>query len=228
LGSRSGGFVQRWLETRESVLELARQLAKNQAEPQEIRRAAVGILIARHSYADHVFLREIAGYSQWTTYTPLQAYVAQMDKRLSQMPEPKTHKERTPKLLCYVANLARHTSSSTKALGKSVTKSARSWTKIKGYYRLMITGFAHKGLERFYRTGSKSGIQAQHAKRLRLILTNLDQAESSEDMDLPGLALHELSGTRKEIWAVRVSRNWRVTFRFVGRDAEIVNYEDYY
>ena len=92
----------------------------------------------------------------------------------------------------------------------------------------MVKGFAHKGLERFYRTGSKSGIQAQHARRLQLILTNLDQSENPEDMDLPGLALHELKGRRKGYWAVRVSGNWRVTFRFAGQDAESVDYEDYH
>jgi len=92
----------------------------------------------------------------------------------------------------------------------------------------MITSFLHKGLERFYKTGKSSGIQSKHAKRLRLILTNLDQAESPNDMDLPGLGLHELKGRRKNIWSVSVSGNWRVTFRFMGRDAEIVNYEDYH
>ncbi len=92
----------------------------------------------------------------------------------------------------------------------------------------MITSFVHKGLERFYKTGKSSGNQAKHAKRLRLILTNLDQAESPKDMDLPGLQLHELKGIRKNIWSVSVSGNWRVTFRFIGRDAEIVNYEDYH
>lgn len=92
----------------------------------------------------------------------------------------------------------------------------------------MIRGFAHKGLERFYRMGSKAGIQARQAQRLRLILTNLDQAESPEDMNLPGLGLHELKGRRKGFWAVRVSGNWRVTFRFAGRDAETVNYKDYH
>ena len=92
----------------------------------------------------------------------------------------------------------------------------------------MITSFIHKGLERFYKTGKSSGIQAKHAKRLRLILTNLDQAESPSDMDLPGLRLHELKGRRKNIWSVSVSGNWRVTFRFIGRDAEMVNYEDYH
>ncbi|NOX28018.1 MAG: peptidase [Gammaproteobacteria bacterium] len=92
----------------------------------------------------------------------------------------------------------------------------------------MIISFIHKGLLRFYKTGKSSGIQSTHAKRLRLILTNLDQAESPQDMDLPGLRLHELKGSRKNIWSVSVSGNWRVTFRFIGRDAEIVNYEDYH
>ncbi len=76
--------------------------------------------------------------------------------------------------------------------------------------------------------GSKSGIQAKHATRLRLILSNLDQAESPEDMHLPGLGLHKLTGNREGIWAVKVSGNWRVTFCFVGCDAETVNYEDYH
>jgi len=65
-------------------------------------------------------------------------------------------------------------------------------------------------------------------KRLRLILSNLDQAESPDDMDLPGLRLHQLSGPRKGIWSVTVNGNWRVTFIFDGRDAAIVNYEDYH
>ncbi|MCK5525498.1 MAG: type II toxin-antitoxin system RelE/ParE family toxin, partial [Thiomargarita sp.] len=85
-----------------------------------------------------------------------------------------------------------------------------------------------KGLCPPYITGSKAGIQAKHAKRLRLILSNLDQAESPEEMDLPGLMLHELKGNRKGVWAVKVSGNWRVTFRFINHDAEIVNYEDYH
>lgn len=92
----------------------------------------------------------------------------------------------------------------------------------------MVRSFVHKGLERFYRTGSKSGIQGTHAKRLRLILSNLDQAESPEDMGLPGLALHPLKGSRRGEWAVKVSGNWRLTFRFAGSDAEQVGYEDYH
>ena len=92
----------------------------------------------------------------------------------------------------------------------------------------MIKSFKQKGLEKFYRSGSTAGVQDTHVKRLRLILSNLDQAESPDDMNLPGLRLHQLSGSRKGIWSVTVNGNWRVTFTFDGRDAEIVNYEDYH
>lgn len=92
----------------------------------------------------------------------------------------------------------------------------------------MIRGFKHKGLARFFETGSKSGIQAQHAERLRLILAQLNAATSPSDMSLPGLGLHPLKGDRKATWAVKVSGNWRVTFTFVGKDADQVDYEDYH
>ncbi len=92
----------------------------------------------------------------------------------------------------------------------------------------MIISFIHKGLEKFFRTGKTSGITVAHSDRIRLILSTLNQAEQASDMDLPGLRLHELKGGRKGIWSVRVNGNWRITFRFVGRDAEIVNYEDYH
>ena len=86
----------------------------------------------------------------------------------------------------------------------------------------------HKGLESFFKNGSKSGIQAKHSMRLQLILGRLNASTSASDMDLPGLYLHSLSGNRENIWSVRVSGNWRVTFRFNGEHAEIVNYEDYH
>jgi proteic killer suppression protein len=92
----------------------------------------------------------------------------------------------------------------------------------------VIRSFKHKGLAKFFETGSKSGIQAQHAERLRLILGRLSAATKPDDMGLPGLRLHPLKGTRKGTWAVSVSGNWRITFRFVGADAEVVDYEDYH
>jgi toxin HigB-1 len=92
----------------------------------------------------------------------------------------------------------------------------------------MIQVFRHKGLERFFLTGSTAGIQAPHAARLRLILARLHASTSPQDMRLPGLGLHELKGKRKGTWAVKVSENWRVTFRFDGTDAVAVDYEDYH
>lgn len=92
----------------------------------------------------------------------------------------------------------------------------------------MILSFKHKGLARFFEHGSKSGIQAQHAERLRLILGRLHVATAPRDMDLAGLRLHALKGERKDVWSVWVRGNWRVTFQFVGRDVELVDYEDYH
>ena len=91
-----------------------------------------------------------------------------------------------------------------------------------------IRGFRDKGLERFFATGAKSGIQAKHSDRLRLILGRLNVATSAQDMDLPGLGLHELHGQRKGTWAVKVSGNWRVTFTCAGKDVNSVDYEDYH
>ena len=91
-----------------------------------------------------------------------------------------------------------------------------------------IKSFRHKGLERFFVTGNRRGIQAKHAGRLRLILGRLNAAADPRDLSLPGLDLHELQGARKGIWAVKVSGNWRVTFGFADKEAEYVDYEDYH
>lgn len=92
----------------------------------------------------------------------------------------------------------------------------------------MILSFKHKGLSKFYDTGSTAGIQAKHAKKLRLMLTALDTALIIDDMDLPGYDLHPMKGDRKGEWAISVSGNWRVTFKFENGNAQIVNYEDYH
>ena len=92
----------------------------------------------------------------------------------------------------------------------------------------MIKGFRHRGLERYFLTGTKAGIQAKHEKRIRLILGRLHASTSHRDMDLPGLRLHPLKGKRKGSWAVSVSGNWRITFVFDGVDAVDVDYEDYH
>ena len=92
----------------------------------------------------------------------------------------------------------------------------------------MIQSFRHKGLERFFETGNLKGIQPNHHKRLRLLLAALNTAFGPEDMELPGFSLHELKGDRKGTWSISVSGNWRLTFKFVGIDVELVDYEDYH
>lgn len=92
----------------------------------------------------------------------------------------------------------------------------------------MIRSFRHKGLQAFHHTGSTRGIQAQHAKKLRLILGILDHAATAADLNLPNLRAHPLQGNRAEFWSVWVNGNWRVTFRFVETDVELLDYEDYH
>ena len=92
----------------------------------------------------------------------------------------------------------------------------------------MIAGFKHRGLKKFFETGTKRGIPAAQAGRIRLILSRLDASVRARDMNLPGLHLHELTGRRKGTWSVRVTGNWRITFLFDGADAANVDLEDYH
>jgi toxin HigB-1 len=93
----------------------------------------------------------------------------------------------------------------------------------------MIKTYRHKGVEQFYKTGSKAGIQPRHAERLHEQLFMLDNAKRAEDMGVvAGWKLHRLSGDFRGHWAVRVSGNWRLTFAFEGEDAILVDYQDYH
>ena len=92
----------------------------------------------------------------------------------------------------------------------------------------MIKTFQHAGLEKFFLTGTKAGIQPAHAHKLRRQLAHLDEASAPHDMDIPGWRLHALSGKLKDQWSVWVNGNWRLTFRFEGQDAILVDYQDYH
>lgn len=92
----------------------------------------------------------------------------------------------------------------------------------------MIRTFAHKGLKALFRTGSKAGVQPSHAARLRRQLAQLDTATAPQDMGLPGWGLHPLKGELAGHWSIWVSGNWRLTFRFEGTDAVLVDYRDYH
>ena len=92
----------------------------------------------------------------------------------------------------------------------------------------MIKSFKHKGLEKFFLTGSTKGIQAIHKKKLSYILNYLDEAEIIEDLDLPAFRLHKLQGDMKDLYSITVQANWRITFEFINGNAYIVNYQDYH
>jgi len=92
----------------------------------------------------------------------------------------------------------------------------------------MIQSFKHKGLKGRYETSSQKGVNPEHVKRLRIILARLDASQNPEDMNLPGLRLHPLKGDLKGFWAVDVSGNWRVFFRFENNNAVDVDYSDYH
>jgi toxin HigB-1 len=92
----------------------------------------------------------------------------------------------------------------------------------------VIRSFRHAGLEAFFRTGSKAGIQPKHAKRLQLQLGRLHAASGPNDMAVPSWRLHPLQGDQKGRWAVSVDENWRLTFAFESKDAALVDYEDYH
>lgn len=92
----------------------------------------------------------------------------------------------------------------------------------------MIKTFRHKGLEAFFRTGSKAGIQPRHAGKLRVLLTTLDNAKRPDDMNAPGWRLHPLTGNLAGHYSVTVNGNWRMTFTFDGENAELADYLDYH
>ncbi|MGE4370936.1 MAG: type II toxin-antitoxin system RelE/ParE family toxin [Burkholderiaceae bacterium] len=93
----------------------------------------------------------------------------------------------------------------------------------------MVKTFRHSGLQRFFETGSKAGIQAAHASKLARQLRQLNDSAGPEDMDIPGWNLHELKGrVLKGHWSVWVNKNWRLTFTFDGQDAILVDYQDYH
>ena len=96
------------------------------------------------------------------------------------------------------------------------------------YAEEVIKTFRHRGIERFFRTGSKAGAQPKHEVRLRLMLTALNLASTPLDMNRSGWDWHPLRGNLKGHWSVSVNGNWRLTFTFEGEDAILVDYQDYH
>ncbi|MFT4562622.1 MAG: proteic killer suppression protein [Gammaproteobacteria bacterium] len=93
---------------------------------------------------------------------------------------------------------------------------------------IVIRSIRHKGLKKYYDSGSKAGIQASHAIKIRLQLAALDTASKIEDMDIPGFDLDELAGRLRGKWSISANGNWRLTFEFRDGDVYLLDYEDYH
>lgn len=92
----------------------------------------------------------------------------------------------------------------------------------------MIKSFKHKGLKKYFQTGSVAGIRAKYERKLRMQLTAIDTAQAIDDINLPGFKLHPPKGDRDRVWSITVNGNWRITFEFIDGNAYILNYEDYH
>jgi proteic killer suppression protein len=92
----------------------------------------------------------------------------------------------------------------------------------------MIKSFRHAGIERFFLTGSKAGIQPADSTKLSVQLFQLNRARTASDMNAPGWGLHPLRGDLKHHWSVKVNGNWRLTFTFEKENAILVDYQDYH
>ena len=92
----------------------------------------------------------------------------------------------------------------------------------------MIKSFRHKGLQEFFYSGTRKGIQPDHASKIARLLDRLDASVAAKGMNLPGFRLHKLSGQEKDNWSVWVNGNWRIIFEFRGEDAYVVDYRDYH
>jgi toxin HigB-1 len=96
------------------------------------------------------------------------------------------------------------------------------------YNQRMIVSFRHKGLRKYFESGSLAGIQPAHSKRLQMQLAALETSQTVEDMNVPGFRLHALKGAEKDRWSIWVNGNWRITFVFDNGNAHILDYEDYH
>ena len=92
----------------------------------------------------------------------------------------------------------------------------------------MITGFRHRGLQRLYQNGDRRRIPPNHVNKIADILARLDTATNAESVNLPGYRLHRLSGDLAGFWAITVSANWRIIFRFNDGNATDVDLVDYH
>ena len=107
------------------------------------------------------------------------------------------------------------------------TQRVANW-EVTGYTSSVIVRFRHKGLQNLYERGHRRRVPSTHVAKIERILARLDEASDPAGMDLPGFRLHSLKGSLAGYWAVSVSRNWRVMFRFQGDHVSDVDLVDYH
>lgn len=92
----------------------------------------------------------------------------------------------------------------------------------------MIRSFRHKGLQRYWTRGDASGLRPDWVRKIGILLDALEASQAPEDMAMSGTGFHGLKGNLKGRYALNVSRNWRLTFGWDGKDAIDVDLEDYH
>jgi proteic killer suppression protein len=93
---------------------------------------------------------------------------------------------------------------------------------------MAITNFRHKGLRSFFESGSKSGIQVAHPKKIGCMLDRLNSATEGKDMSAPGYDFHSLKGDLKGYYSIHVNGNWTIIFLFENGEASSVDLVDYH
>ncbi len=94
---------------------------------------------------------------------------------------------------------------------------------------MKIRNFVHKGLKRLYLEDSAIGLPPDTVDKLRAILTFLQDMQDTATLKaIPLWKAHQLTGDRKGVWSLHVTRNWRLTFAVEDNEIVDVNYEDYH
>jgi proteic killer suppression protein len=95
---------------------------------------------------------------------------------------------------------------------------------------MQIESIRHKALHRFAETGRPRGLPADSIDRLRRMLAYIDAIETADELRIPpNFGAHQLTGDRKGVWSLTVTRNWRMTFRINDAGAiEDMDLEDYH
>jgi proteic killer suppression protein len=94
---------------------------------------------------------------------------------------------------------------------------------------MRIVSFRNRDLERFWRSDEARGVARQHAAKLRAMLTAIEEAANVAELNtVPGWRLHPLKGDRRGVWSLKLTRNYRLTFRVANAMVSDLDLEDYH